>query len=56
MRLASAFFPPVFSLVLAAIAIVLRVWVRRIQSRSLAFNDWLLFPAWVRILSPHEGS
>lgn len=44
-------FLSIFSLLLASIAIALRVWVRRMKRATLEFNDWLLFGAWVRRLS-----
>ncbi|CAG8955236.1 hypothetical protein HYFRA_00007253 [Hymenoscyphus fraxineus] len=36
-----------FSLLLAIVAIALRLWVRHIKSTPLALNDWLLFVGWV---------
>ncbi|RDL40284.1 uncharacterized protein BP5553_00263 [Venustampulla echinocandica] len=36
----------IFSLILAAIAIALRVWVRGMKGTPLALQDWLLFLGW----------
>jgi len=41
-----------FSLILAAIAIALRMWVRSMKSSPLVFSDWLLLLAWVCVRSP----
>jgi len=45
-----------FSLVLAAIAIGLRIWVRRMRSTPLALNDWMLILGWVNLLCRFERS
>jgi O-antigen ligase len=41
----------ILSLLLAAITIALRIWVRDMKETPLAVSDWLLLVAWVSSIS-----
>lgn len=41
--------------VLATIAVILRLWARRLKRVKLGLDDWLVLAAWVRLTARLRG-